>query len=144
MADPMPVHTSEQVADRARDLWTALFRRSKAATVIALLFGSLFICTVFRPTQPLAQDGWGTSSERNVRLCHYKARCAEYATARQACATAGNFDTCMGIKLNGGYSLLKNMCSGDGNFAIPINDMPGDFSCRLWRAWGVVSSMFGN
>jgi hypothetical protein len=31
-------------------------------------------------------------------LCQAKAECSSYAAARQYCATAGNFDTCMSIE----------------------------------------------
>jgi hypothetical protein len=37
--------------------------------------------------------------ERNRLLCKVKSTCAEYGEARQACATAGNFQNCIRVKM---------------------------------------------
>jgi hypothetical protein len=79
----------------------------------------------------------GTAAENQRMLCDYKQKCEKFANARQVCATAGNFDTCMSIKSDD-YTLTKDMCTDDGNFA-ESNAMPGNLACNYQR---VVDTIF--
>jgi hypothetical protein len=53
-------------------------------------------------------------------LCHFAAVCKKYDTVRLECATAGNFKTCLRIKM-GGDADFTNSCNGfnEGGPAVP-------------------------
>jgi hypothetical protein len=61
-------------------------------------------------------------------LCTAKARCAEYAQARQTCAVAGNFELCMSIKVPN-VDQLKLTCSPEGTL-LSTSKIPTDRDCR--------------
>ncbi len=69
--------------------------------------------------------------EKN-RMCLEKSVCKIFAQARQDCATAGNFDTCMEIKM-GSYAhdtqWAKYYCKKDGTLEFEPNNIPNDFIC---------------
>jgi hypothetical protein len=73
---------------------------------------------------------WAAQTARTKSLCKAKAECSEYAAARQACATAGNFDTCMGIKMEN-YSSAQYDCTNDGKLISSPADLPNNFECLL-------------
>jgi Skp family chaperone for outer membrane proteins len=77
-----------------------------------------------------AQDAASKAqSAETKRRCGKKAECAAFAAARQACATAGNFETCMRIKVADLPDAL-NACLNDGNYAwVPKAEMPNDVEC---------------
>jgi hypothetical protein len=66
-------------------------------------------------------------------LCKAIAECSDYANARQACATAGNFDTCMTVKLG----QVPEHCSNDGKLLVTFCDgcgparLPNAFQCVM-------------
>src|SRR5262249_37204494 len=49
--------------------------------------------------------------ELNLALCRQAAACKKYSEARLECATAGNFKTCLRIKM-GEDAAYIGMCSG--------------------------------
>jgi hypothetical protein len=65
---------------------------------------------------------------RTRGLCKAKAGCTRYAEARQACATAGNFDTCMNIKTEN-YSTARYDCTNDGKLTSAPGDLPNEVEC---------------
>ena len=76
--------------------------------------------------------------ERDSYLCALKKTCANYATVRQSCATAGDFANCISVKM-GQEANRVSMCRNDGNLLISPPDLPTDISCRINDAL----SMFG-
>ena len=71
-------------------------------------------------------------------LCHEAKACKKYSEARLECATAGNFKTCLRIKM-GEDSFYSDMCSGY-DVGAPAVPLPPEtltaFECfflTLWR-----------
>jgi hypothetical protein len=76
-------------------------------------------------------------SQRNKSLCHMAAVCAKYATTRQECATAGNFDTCINVKM-GDDTANISACTNDGElYEGEPTDMPNPITCFLIEKLGV-------
>lgn len=73
------------------------------------------------------------NAEVRRRLCHLKSMCFEYASARQACATAGNFDNCIMVKMGDDYFSSKDLCLFDGKPSSNLNEMPNEFQCSYQR-----------
>jgi hypothetical protein len=86
---------------------------------------------VERPGQRTHQQAeLAEESERRHRICAIRLICTNYGRTRQACATAGNFDRCMDIKL-GNQSDARGLCSDDGTMAYPPADMPTVAQCAV-------------
>jgi hypothetical protein len=74
-----------------------------------------------------------TALKGRKHICKAMAACAEYGKARQACATAGNFDTCMSVKLE----TVPQSCSADGKLQIFMchgcrpAQLPNAFQCLV-------------
>jgi hypothetical protein len=66
---------------------------------------------------------------QRTQFCHLKAICKTFATARQECATAGNFNTCMNIKMGESDYALIGSCTDDGAIAFPPDEMPRALEC---------------
>ncbi|MBS0379006.1 MAG: hypothetical protein JSS29_11015 [Proteobacteria bacterium] len=62
-------------------------------------------------------------------LCRVKAACAKYATARQECATAGNFELCLNIKMDED-AVYQSSCSNDGHM-LDLEHAPNALDCAL-------------
>jgi hypothetical protein len=60
-------------------------------------------------------------AESEEHLCRQAAACKKYSEARLECATAGNFRTCLRIKM-GADAIYSNICSGfdEGGPAVPL------------------------
>ena len=72
--------------------------------------------------------------EHDVALCHLKAACTKYGDSRQGCATAGNFDNCMTVKMGDvDLSMVKASCSNDGALIDPPVDLPNDVACLAYN-----------
>ena len=70
-------------------------------------------------------------SERKQSLCRMAAACKKYSEARLECATAGNFKTCLHIKMATDAS-YSGICSGfdEGAPAVPLpQETPNWFEC---------------
>src|SRR2546422_125008 len=63
------------------------------------------------------------SSARKKELCALQAVCLRYASSRQACATAGNYNLCMSIKVGADGGKI-DPCTDNGNVLYPPDDMP--------------------
>jgi hypothetical protein len=56
--------------------------------------------------------------ERDEHLrvaCRVKRACEQWATVRQECAVAGNFDNCVNIKMEDKTAVLMDYCTNDGH-----------------------------
>jgi hypothetical protein len=58
-------------------------------------------------------------------VCRHIATCAAYGRARQACATAGSFDTCMSVKLG----TVPLTCTDEGKLHWPPAELPDAVRC---------------
>jgi hypothetical protein len=70
-------------------------------------------------------------------LCHVAVACEKYSAARLECATAGNFKTCIQIKM-GTDAYYTGLCSGDqeGAPAVPLSaGTPTAVSCFFRALW---------
>jgi len=63
------------------------------------------------------------------QLCHLYYVCGGLPKARRDCATSGNFDNCVNIKMEGEDNLWMTECTADGNVVSPPNDMPKRTDC---------------
>jgi hypothetical protein len=61
-------------------------------------------------------------------LCHYLMACRKYGTARQECAVAGDFNSCIQIKMGKGVA-SRYSCTNDGKPSSQPTDMPGLVEC---------------
>jgi hypothetical protein len=61
-------------------------------------------------------------------LCHWAAACKKYGTFRLDCAVAGDFNTCIQIKM-GRDARLVSVCTDDGRLSSPPKDMPTLSEC---------------
>jgi hypothetical protein len=66
-------------------------------------------------------------------LCRLRRICPDYADARQACATAGNLDRCLSIKLGDANFGLIGACTHDGHVLVPADKMPNVMECFAQR-----------
>ena len=74
------------------------------------------------------------------RMCRVKAVCERFAAVRQECATAGNFENCVSVKLGDAASMIGE-CTNDGMVATPYPDtVPSAVECWLH---GVASYVGG-
>lgn len=79
-------------------------------------------------SQRQARERWDAQRTRTKALCKAKANCSLYAEARQTCATAGNYETCMSVKFDS-YSTARLDCTNDGGLAYAPADLPNDVDC---------------
>ncbi|QAY95097.1 hypothetical protein CWB41_04610 [Methylovirgula ligni] len=72
------------------------------------------------------------STPENLRFCRQVALCREYAQARQDCAVAGDFDTCVTVKIAdddvGDVDMEK--CNNDGSLRFTsAPNSPSELEC---------------
>jgi hypothetical protein len=60
-----------------------------------------------------------------LALCHQAAACNKYSKVREECATAGNFKTCLRVRM-GADELWSDICNGyiEGGPALPLPPKP--------------------
>jgi len=75
------------------------------------------------------------AAERRRQYCRDASICEKYSTSRQECASAGNFDTCMSVKMGDDLG-VAGQCTNDGALQYPPTDMT---KAELW-----FCSTFGN
>jgi hypothetical protein len=66
-----------------------------------------------------------------LALCHQAAACKKYSKAREECAMAGSFKTCLRIRM-GDDALWSDTCSGyvEGGSALPLPpETPNSVDC---------------
>jgi hypothetical protein len=84
------------------------------------------------PTTPEEQAAWrlrradpGRIHNQSRLLCKEAATCKKYSGAQLECATAGNFKTCLRIKMGDDAYNYANLCSG-GDIGGPVQPLPAD------------------
>jgi hypothetical protein len=68
--------------------------------------------------------------EETVAVCRLKSICKQFARARQECATAGSFETCMRVKLGDDKIGEAGSCTNDGHVAYASAE-PSAIDCFL-------------
>jgi hypothetical protein len=61
----------------------------------------------------LAFNAAPSLNKEERRFCNYSRICTKYASSRQDCAIAGDFEKCIGIKM-GGDTLFVDYCTDGG------------------------------
>jgi hypothetical protein len=80
-------------------------------------------------------DEEAANAQRQKLVCHIKDVCEMYASARQECAIAGNFELCVRVKVGDANSALIANCSNDGKLlAYRPEDVPSTAVC-LFHKW---------
>jgi hypothetical protein len=104
-------------------------------TIIAVgIIGLIILANVF------SYLSWTPSSEEKrtldttASLCRLRVLCNDYPGARDVCATAGNFEKCMAIKLGSrdDYQDATRLCTNSGEFAVDPEKTPSVWAC--WDA----------
>jgi hypothetical protein len=103
------------------------------AFVATVLWSALNALT--EPPKPGTQQR--TRFDQDRALCRMAAACKKYSEARLECATAGNFKTCLHIKM-GADASYSGMCSGydEGAAAVPLPpETPNAVQCFFLTFW---------
>ncbi|KAA3448058.1 hypothetical protein C7I87_24280 [Mesorhizobium sp. SARCC-RB16n] len=78
------------------------------------------------------------SQDHLTNLCKWVDLCREFGDARQACATAGDFQNCLNVKLGDNAWVIGDNCSNDGSLINPQNDTPSRLECLGATVEGAV------
>lgn len=78
------------------------------------------------------------SQDHLANLCKWVDLCREFGDARQACATAGDFQNCLNVKLGDNAWVIGDNCSNDGSLINPQNDTPSRLECLGVTVEGAV------
>lgn len=139
-------------------------KRQPAFTIILLFVLVVFAAIIIAPTRPpetpapiqaqvLAQEQQARvmhqqaqqqalqqaaqrqiADERTKELCTIKAVCEKYGEVRQQCATAGNYQNCLQIKMGTEDYDKVEACTEDGKpLYVTSANMPDAISCFLTR-----------
>jgi hypothetical protein len=82
--------------------------RLRSVITLGLLFFSVFfVFKVWNAEPPTALE---LAKDRKLYLCHLAEACKKYDRVRLECATAGNFGTCLRIKM-GDDAEYSGLCS---------------------------------
>ena len=83
--------------------------------------------------QAANQQRAAAAAQRNRQLCMYEVICEKYGKVRQECATAGNFNTCIEVKMGNQSGLLYH-CTNDGGVLQSIaSDLPNVVDCWFYK-----------
>jgi hypothetical protein len=70
--------------------------------------------------------------ERTKMFCKLESVCSRYGEVRQECATAGNFDNCIRVKMGDAHSSEIESCTNDGKLAyVSQDESPNRVECFL-------------
>jgi hypothetical protein len=69
--------------------------------------------------------------EQRKFLCKVKSICAQYGEVRQGCATAGNFENCIRVKMGDENYEFVSSCTNDGHMGASLE--PGAVDCFFSR-----------
>jgi len=97
--------------------------RNKLAAAIFLAILFVIIPLALRVGSPEGLD-----VPRIKELCRTKDLCTRYAMSRQECATAGNFDLCLNVKMGDDVANISG-CTNQGKLKSEPPDMPGWLTC---------------
>ena len=80
----------------------------------------IWLIWMARPSTPVTLGEIKVEQQKDF-LCRAAVACKKYSEARLACATAGNFQTCLRIKM-GDAASFSGICSGndEGAPAVPL------------------------
>jgi hypothetical protein len=80
--------------------------------------------------EQVEQQRKATALELRKGYCSLRSICSKYAQVRQACATAGNYNNCVSIKMDADQWRVGS-CSNDGDVVVlgPKDDMPSGLEC---------------
>jgi hypothetical protein len=126
-------HIMNRVARNASELlkgvlWSLIF--------IGVFFGAVFfVSKVLVPdTRPPTRDEL-EYAEKIKFLCHLKEICSLYSAERLNCATAGNYNVCMSIRVKPNLlNLAEDVCSEDGAISNLAEPLPSSIKCFLYSA----------
>jgi hypothetical protein len=85
--------------------------------------------------QDAAQEA---TDERNAPLCKQQSICQKYGVTRQECATAGNFDLCVSVKMGDDDFNEISSCNNDGSVSDPPDNSPSYLQCAILGARGLL------
>jgi hypothetical protein len=85
----------------------------------------------------LLQQSLSGTGPRDGELCKLRAICVSYSRARQDCATAGDFNNCINVKMGYDFSQVNN-CTNDGDilYSLYSPQMPSKLQCQLRLLFG--------
>jgi len=98
--------TSESKPSKLTILWVVI-----AIVGVGRLYGNLITPTE-EQQKFLAESNYQKPRAWLKALCKEKSDCEKYVDVRQKCATAGNIDECVRIKMNGE---VPGLCSDNGH-----------------------------
>lgn len=83
------------------------------------------------------------ADDRDATYCKLAVVCAHFKDARQACATAGNFATCVSVKMEPDSDKTV-FCSNDGSIAAFVQPkiMPNPVRCAALDPVGAAKNLF--
>jgi hypothetical protein len=64
-------------------------------------------------------------------LCSIKLACLKYGAVRQECATAGNFETCVEVKMGEPALRFTDECTADGGVQGDTTAFPSTIECYI-------------
>jgi hypothetical protein len=65
-------------------------------------------------------------------VCELKDICSQYPDERYNCASAGNYEKCMSIRMKAdNYTKANEFCSDDGSINAPPSEIPNFLECKL-------------
>ncbi len=99
--------------------------------VIGVLLGAIPLAVVALGAWSVWTSPRTLTEKAKLSLCHAAAACKKYSEPRLECATAGNFKTCLRIKM-GNDASYSGMCSGydEGAPAVPLPpETPNAVAC---------------
>jgi hypothetical protein len=106
--------------------------RSVSNRVIGVLIGAIPVLVIGLGIWAQPQSRAATEkAELSRSLCHAAAACKKYSEARLECATAGNFKTCLRIRM-GNDASYSDLRSGydEGAPAVPLPpETPNTVTC---------------
>jgi len=95
----------------------------------------IWTAPAYKPTQEEKARSQAAAAGTEF-LCGMRSTCVQYAPVRQQCAVAGNFSSCVAIKMGGPDP--TDYCTPDGQVAHPPPDLPTVADCLLRGYFKVI------
>lgn len=112
-----------------------------AIIIVAVVAAVLWMVLFPQPAQEIRanqlQDARQAQAQQETEreaeyLCRLVSICSKFATVRQDCATAGNFDNCVKIKLGEEKFSETTYCTADGRLNYtPSIPVPSKLACLI-------------
>lgn len=87
------------------------------------------------PAQQEAKQAQEVKDEENRNILSERCKiiriCKKFSESRQNCATAGNYNLCLNIKLGNDYNLTNWVCTPDGKPKLEEANIPSRLDCLL-------------